>query len=402
MKARLFGDALELYSGGTAPWYFLGLGILLLVVGFFFIKKLDKGFKWYMPTVGLLMTAISATALILGEGVTIRIDKEKQHVHITEKRGIMGTAVSVFAMNNFTHLEVLQHLSLTQEDPTLDSDQTSYVMQLARTNNKPLELGLYEDKEKLRKILDKLRKLLPFSVYLIAPPDKIDDNFYKQFVNEENIEIKYAYPVIVPPDDPTAITPPKHKDAAQPNLEIDNSGKFQEMSWFNRKYVFWITMIDLIIFSLLVLLYRIIILYRNFTRLTITLYVLLVLASIISGAITLATFAGRSHVRFEGSNIVYSTRLFGITAYENRVAKTDILLVSNSLTMDWNTNLTILTGRGLTLLIRLQTETENNVAEAFQNATLEPKAYRMNIDVSPLTIKERLILEKKIQDFQQP
>lgn len=397
MKARFFSDHLILYSGNEAPWFFLALGVILFFGGLFLMSRIPQQFKAHAPVVGFLIALVSALALVLGEGVTITIDKKKQHIHILEQRGFLGRAQTTFAFNNFTHAEVLHHLSLSKE-PKIGDDEKVYVLQLIRSNNMPIELGFYEDEEKLRGIIEHLRKIVPFETYLIAPPDHVDDNFYKQFVNEVNVQVSYEYPIYLPPDDPSAITPPEHKSQFTPSLTISHGKEYKELSWYKRKSVFWITIIDLIIFSLLILLYRLIVIFRNFSRLTVSVYVILVLSGVICGAVTLATFAGRSHVRFQGRNIIYSTTLLGITAYENRITRADVLSVSNSLTMDWNTNLTVLTPRGLTLLIRTQTESENSVAEDFESAILNPKDYRMKIDVSPLTIQERLLLEEEVMN----
>lgn len=397
MKVDFAPDTLILYSSLDAPWFFLILGVILFVGGLTLMKKIPQGFKGFAPILGCLLGLISGVVLVLGEGVEITLDKKKQELRVAHRRGFAGVATTTFAFNNFTHAEVLESLSLTGGLEFADVEE--HTLHFMRSDNTPLVLGVFKDKKKLRKIIDRLRKIVPFETYLIARPDNVEDNFYKQFINQSNVQISYAYPVYLAMEDTTVVTPPTHELPRAESLSTIQDGKIRDLTWLNHKSIFWITIVDIIVFSLLLLLYRIVVISKNFSRLTISIYVFLVLSGIICGAITLATFIGRSHVKFEGTNLVYSTTLLGITAYENQVTKNDVMLISNNLTMDWDANLTILTPRGLTLLWRSQTESESSIAEEVKNAMLTPKAYRMKIDISPLSVRERLLLEEQLNLF---
>ncbi|MEM6298069.1 MAG: hypothetical protein AAF740_05200 [Bacteroidota bacterium] len=401
MKVKYLADQLTLYTETEAPYVFLVIGVLIFLAGIVFYRKTPQGFKTFAPIVGFLLAGVSVTALMFEQSTEIIFSKTHEHVRIIEKKGFEGQFVTTFPYDNFTHIEVLKRLSFTKKpDPKEEMELT---LQLMRPNSMPIKLGYYSDLEQLHDIILHLRKQVPFLTYIIVSPDYLDADFFKQFVNEENIEVKYQYPIYPEDIDPTPPTSPIFSATEGINLHEATTESRRDLYWYNRKSVFWITIIDIIVASLLILMYRIIVTYHRFTRWGVSIYVLLVIAGIICGAITLATFAGQSHIRFDGRNLVYSTKLLGITAYENRVTKPDIQHTSNAFTDTWETNLRVLKASGLTLLYRMQLESANtpDLVKEFENALLSPKEYVMRIDTSPLAIYERMLLEEAINDFKE-
>ncbi len=402
MKTKYLTDQLVLYTETQAPHVFLGIGVLIFLAGVLFLRKVPQGFKNFAPVVGFLLAAVSTVALIFERSTEIIFSKAHGHMRIIEERGIEGTFVSTFPYDNFTHIEVLKRLSFGKRPEA--EDEMELTLQLMRPNGMPIKLGYYRDLEQLHDIILHLRKQVPFLTYIVVSPDYLNADFFKQFVNEENIEVKYQYPVYLEDIDPTPPTPPIFSATQGINLHQTTTTSKQGLYWYNRKSVFWIIVIDIIVGSLLILMYRIIVIYHRFTRWGVSIYVLLVIAGIIFGAITLATFAGQSHIRFNGQSLIYSTRLLGITAYENRVTKSGIQHTSNALTDTRETTLRILKPSGLALLYRMQLERTNDpdFVKEFENALLSPKEYVMRIDTSPLAIYERMLLEEAINDFKEP
>ena len=99
------------------------------------------------------------------------------------------------------------------------------------------------------------------------------------------------------------------------------------------------------------------------------------------------------------SGIASDNSLITLTLFDMGEGTYDISQVSNTLTKGWSSHFRILAPNGDTLIILMETETPLKVNDEIQKASLNPKDYVMNIDVSALTISERLLLEEELNKF---
>jgi hypothetical protein len=405
MTIEYFENQIIISSHSYLAYVFLGVSILVILLGFLFKKRIPPTLKNFAPKVGVVILITSVFAILFEHHVKIVIDKTEEAIIIIEDRGIRGEFKSVFEFNNFTHIEVLRDLKLNYDFETSESSHP-FRVQLVRANRmglgSPIELGTYENLEILSELIKNLTEIVPFTTYLINSPSEFDTNFFKSFQNQNNIEIVYSnYPVIVMPADSVEIRPVTHELPASLSLETIEHEDTHELSmeWYNRKSVFGILLLDLLVIASFFLIHHLAELNKKFTPHLLGAYVVLVLVSVISASLTIATFLSKSHISIKDSSLTYETKLLGVTAYKHKLSRGDIFQVSNTLTKGWSSHFRILTPNGGTLIILMETETPLKVNNEIQEASLNPKDYVMNIDVSALTISERLLLEEELNKF---
>lgn len=409
MSIEYFENQIIFSSHSYLAYACIGISILIIILGFAFKKQMPKILKAFAPKVGLAILITSTFAALFEHHVKIVIDKTEKAVIIIENRGVRGEFRSVFEFNNFTHIEVLRDLELNYEFESSESSHP-FRVQLVRANRmglgSPIELGTYEDLETLRELIKHLRNIVPFTTYLINSPSDFDTNFFKPFQNQSNVEIIYGssgtgFPVMVMPPDSVEIIPVIHELPPSLSLETVEHEESHELSmeWYNRKSVFGILLLDLLVIASFFLIHHLAELKKKFTPHLLGAYVFLVLVSVISASLTIATFLSQSHISIKDNSITYETKLLGVTAYKHRLSRGDIFQVSNTLTKGWSSHFRILTPHGYTLIVLMETETPLKVNDEIQKASLNPKDYVMNIDISALTISERLLLEEELNKF---
>ena len=352
---------------------------------------------------GLALMALGVMDLKVGKTKKIVIDKERAALIVLERKYFGEQIKTTIPFDNFSHIEVMRDWTIRQ-GKLFSREELTLSVSLVRWGLQPIELGIYSEKAVLKDLVNKLRTTVSFPVYLVGnPEDKSYANFSRQFLNADNVEIAYSYPLaefMMPPDS-LQITAPTYNLPRPINISILRQGNDDMAIWNNTYNVFWIALVGVLTFGGLYLLQNWVLPKKGFGIAFALFYSTFIIAGVVwIGFVLSATFS-QTQIEFRESNISYSTRLFGIKAFEQITAKADIndiLPVLNTVNPT-DGQLTMVTTFGITLIIANIAEPIDEVNTRFKKAQTTPMDYRILIDVESLTMGERLLLEKEMRRY---
>ncbi|WP_291726778.1 hypothetical protein [Bernardetia sp.] len=400
----IYTDHQIIFISSLVPAYaVIGVGFFCVFIGLIFFRKVYKKIRFFWLIFGLALMTLGVLDLKVGKIKKLTIDKEKEALIVSERKYFGKEVITSIPFDNFSHIEVMRDWTIRQGN-LFSRNELTLNISLVRWGLKPIELGIYSEKAVLKQLINKLRTTVSFPVYLVQnPEDKSYANFSRQFLNADNVELSYNYPLaeFMMPPDTLQITEISYDLPRPINISIIKQGSDDMAVWNNTYNVFWIALVGIMTFGGLYLLQNWVLPKRGFG----VAFALFYASGIITGVVWIgfvlsATFS-KTQIEFRESNISYSTRLFGIKAFEQITAKAevnDILPIINSVNPQ-DAQLTVVSVTGLTLMVQNIAEPIDAVNVAFKKAQESPMDYRILIDVESLTMGERLLLEKEMRRY---
>ncbi len=400
----IFTDSQIIFISSLVPAYtVIGVGFFCVLIGLIFFRKLYKKIRFFWLIFGMALIALGVMDLKVGKTKKIIIDKDQSALVILERNYFGKEVRTSIPFDNFSHIEVMRDWTIRQ-GKLFSRDELTLSISLVRWGLKPIELGIYSEKTVLKDLVNKLRTTVSFPVYLIGnPEDRSYANFSRQFLNADNVEIVYAYPLaevsLLP--DSIQVTEVTFQYPHPINISIVRQGNEDMAIWNNTYNVFWIALVGILTFGGLFLLQNWVLPKKGFGVAFALSYSTFIMAGVVwIGFVLSATFS-KTQIEFRESTISYSTRLFGIKAFEQITPKADIndmLPIFNSIN-PYDGQLTVITTNGLSLLMKNIGEPIDIVNAEFKKAQILPMDYRILIDVESLTMGERLLLEKEMRKY---
>lgn len=400
----IYTDNQIIFVSSLVPAYaVIGVGFFCVFIGLIFFRKVYKKIRFFWLVFGIALMALGVMDLKVGKTKKLIIDKDQSALIVLERKYFGEEVKTTIPFDNFSHIEVMRDWTIRQ-GKLFSRDELTLSISLVRWGLKPIELGIYSEKAILKELVNKLRTTVSFPVYLVGnPEDKSYANFSRQFLNADNVEIAYAYPLmeasLLP--DSLQITEPTYALPRPINISMIRQGSDDMAIWNNTYNVFWIALVGILTFGGLFLLQNWVLPKKGFGIAFALFYSSFIIAGVVwIGFVLSATFS-KTQIEFRESNISYSTRLFGIKAFEQITAKADI----NDIFPILNTvnptdgQLTVVTLNGLELMIKNIGEPIDIVNTEFKKAQIAPMDYRILIDVESLTMGERLLLEKEMRRY---
>lgn len=400
----IYTDNQIMFISSLVPAYaVIGVGFFCVFIGLIFFKKIYKKVRFFWLVFGMALMALGVMDLKVGKTKKIIIDKDQSALIILERKYFGEEVRTSIPFDNFSHIEVMRDWTIRQGKLFSREDLTLSIS-LVRWGLQPLELGIYSEKAVLKDLVNKLRTTVSFPVYLVGnPEDKTYANFSRQFLNADNVEIAYTYPLaefsIMP--DSLQITEPIYELPRPINISIVRQGNEDMAIWNNTYNIFGIILVGVLTFGGLYLLQNWVLPKKGFGIAFALFYSSFIIAGVVWIGFVLSAAFSKTQIEFRESNISYSTRLFGIKAFEQITPKTDIndlLPIINSVNPE-DGQLTMISATGLTLIVTNIAEPIDAVNTAFKKAQVTPMDYRILIDVESLTMGERLLLEKEMRRY---
>lgn len=400
----IYTDGQIMFISSLVPAYaVIGVGFFCVFIGLIFFKKVYKKIRFFWLIFGLVLMALGVMDLKVGKTKKIIIDKEKAALIVLERQYFGKEVKTTIPFDNFSHIEVMRDWTIRQ-GKLFSREELTLSVSLVRWGLKPIELGIYSEKATLKELVNKLRTTVSFPVYLVGnPEDKSYANFSRQFLNADNVEIAYVYPLLevsLLPDS-VQITEPTYDLPRPINISIVRQGSEDMAIWNNTYNVFWIALIGILTFGGLFLLQNWLLPKKGFGVAFALFYSSFIIAGVVWIGFVLSASFSQTQIEFRESNISYSTRLFGIKAFEQITAKADIntdMPVINTVNPK-DGQLTMITMSGFLLINMNIIETIDAVNTEFKKAQTAPMDYRILIDVESLTMGERLLLEKEMRRY---
>ncbi|WP_338763627.1 hypothetical protein WAF17_20095 [Bernardetia sp. ABR2-2B] len=400
----IYTDNQIIFISSLVPAYaVIGIGFFCVFIGLIFFKKVYKKIRFFWLIFGIILMALGVMDLKVGKTKKVIIDKEQAALIVLERKYFGEEVKTSIPFDNFSHIEVMRDWTIRQ-GKLFSREELTLSVSLVRWGLQPIELGIYSEKAVLKELVNKLRTTVSFPVYLVSnPEDKSYANFSRQFLNADNVEIAYAYPLmevsLLP--DSLQITEPTYELSRPINISIVRQGNDDMAIWNNTYNVFWIALVGILTFGGLFLLQNWVLPKKGFGIAFALFYSSFIIAGVVWIGFVLSASFSKTQIEFRESNISYSTRLFGIKAFEQITPKADI----NDLFPILNTvnptdgQLTMVTAQGLVLIMSNIVEPIDAVNVAFKKAQSTPMDYRILIDVESLTMGERLLLEKEMRRY---
>lgn len=400
----IFTDSQIIFVSSLVPAYtVIGVGFFCVFIGLIFFRKVYKKIRFFWLIFGMTLIALGVMDLKVGKTKKIIIDKDQSALIILERNYFGKEIRTSIPFDNFSHIEVMRDWTIRQ-GKLFSRDELTLSISLVRWGLKPIELGIYSEKTVLKDLVNKLRTTVSFPVYLIGnPEDKTYANFSRQFLNADNVEIAYVYPLVevsLLPDS-VQITEPTYELPHPINISIIRQGNEDMAIWNNTYNVFWIALVGILTFGGLYLLQNWVLPKKGFGVAFALSYSTFIIAGVVWIGFVLSASFSKTQIEFRESTISYSTRLFGIKAFEQITPKTDInetLPILNSVNPS-DAQLTMVTAQGLLLIMSNIVEPIDAVNALFKKAQITPMDYRILIDVEALTMGERLLLEKEMRKY---
>lgn len=381
----------------------IGVGFFCVFIGLIFFRKIYKKIRFFWLFFGLALMALGVMDLKVGKTKKIIIDKEQAALIILERKYFGEEVKTSIPFDNFSHVEVMRDWSIRQ-GKLFSRDDLTLSISLVRWGLKPIELGIYTEKTVLKELVNKLRTTVSFPVYLVGnPEDKSYANFSRQFLNADNVEVAYVYPLaevsLLP--DSIQITEPTYQIPHPININMVRQGSEDMAIWNNTYNIFWIALVGILTFGGLFLLQNWVLPKKGFGITFAFSYASFIIIGLVWTGFVLSALFSKTQIEFRESTVSYSTRLFGIKAFEQITAKADIntdMPITNSVNPT-NGQLTMISLQGWLLIISNITEPIDAVNTEFKKAQAAPMDYRILIDVESLTMGERLFLEKEMRRY---
>jgi hypothetical protein len=400
----IYTDNQIIFITSLVPAYtVIGVGFFCVFIGLVFFKKIYKQIRFFWLIFGIALMTLGVMDLKVGKTKKIIIDKNQSALVVLERKYFGEEVRTSIPFDNFSHVEVMRDWTI-RPGKLFSRDELTLSVSLVRWGLQPIELGIYSEKAILKELVNKLRTTVSFPVYLVGnPEDKSYANFSRQFLNADNVEIAYVYPLLevsLLPDS-VQITEPTYALSRPINISIVRQGNEDMAIWNNTHNVFWIALIGVLTFGGLFLLQNWVLPRKGFGIAFALFYSAFIMAGVVwIGFVLSATFS-KTQIEFRESTISYSTRLFGIKAFEQITAKAEIstdMPVINTVNPN-DGQLTVITMSGYLLINMNIIETIDLVNTEFKKAQNTPTDYRILIDVESLTMGERLLLEKEMRKY---
>jgi hypothetical protein len=381
----------------------IGVGFFCVFMGLIFFRKIYKKIRFFWLIFGMTLMALGVMDLKVGKTKKLIIDKDQSALVVLERKYFGEEVRTSIPFDNFSHVEVMRDWTI-RPGKLFSRDELTLSVSLIRWGLQPIELEIYSERVVLKDLVNKLRTTVSFPVYLVGnPEDKTYANFSRQFLNADNVEIVYVYPLsevsLLP--DSLKITEPTYELPRPINISIVRQGNEDMAIWNNTYNVFWIVLVGVLTFGGLFLLQNWVLPKKGFGIAFALFYSTFIIAGVVWIGFVLSAAFSKTQIEFRESTISYSTRLFGIKAFEQITPKSDIndlLPIINSVNPQ-DGQLTMITSTGLTLIITNIAEPIDAVNTAFKKAQVMPMDYRILIDVESLTMGERLLLEKEMRRY---
>ncbi len=398
----IYTDNQIIFISSLLPAYIvIGVGFFCVFMGVVFFKKMYKKIRFFWLILGLALMVLGVMDLKVGKTKQIIIDKDQAALIVLERQYFGKEVKTMIPFDNFSHIEVMRDWTIRQ-GKLFSKEELTLSVSLMRWGMQPIELGVYSEKAVLKNLVNKLRTTVSFPVYLVGnPEDKSYANFSRQFLNADNVEIAYVYPLteVSLLLDSVQITEPTYQLPRPTNISILKQGNEDMAIWNNTYNVFWIALVGILTFGGLFLLQNWVLPKKGFGIAFALSYSLFIIAGVVWIGFVLSASFSKTQIEFRESTVSYSTRLFGIKAFEQITPKADIngtLPILNSVNPT-DGQLTVVTLQGLVLIITNIVEPIDAVNTLFKKAQIAPMDYRILMDVESLTMGERLLLEKEMK-----
>lgn len=376
----------------STHWFkyiFFAIGLLSLTLGLFFFKKIPAKIRYILPTFGVMFVIAGLLSWFTEHNILLKITKNK----ISIEEQISGKNLkNILEIESFAHLEVMKAVSINQNTNGSQSESISFVLQMMRKNASPLHVFESQNLDKIYEVSQKIESLTKLKLYIIAGQEMESESFFAKFSNLKNVRFSKKYPV--EGFKVNFKTSSKQELPQNVLLQKEDNTSF---SWTNRKNIGTVLLFGGIIFLFFFLMHKVIIPNRGWKLPIIIAYVILcVLALAWLLTFTFSIF-GKSNLTLEDNKISYKTLIFGQTLYEQHNDYKQVASIMNEINPNQSGSLQLFTHKGYKLFGNLATKKPENMISSMIDLTLNMKSYFMQIDVSVLTVAERLYLEQEIQ-----
>lgn len=390
MNTKFLADKAEIHFNTSVPLYIIAVSIIVLVVGILVFKKMQAPNQYVLPLMGAMGFVIGLIFWLSKQNVTLVIDKKTQRIQIQEKTK-QGVLTSTLPFDNFNSLIVQRAVSVSRNSSGSSSKSVSFQIQLKRNDGAMVKLATYRQLNNAYEFVQKLKKLLPYPVYIIDAPMEQYKAALQKFKQLEGAQVL---------DDFTPLLK-SHLNEQQtaPQIQLPNAPSFSQIQnsegtsyqWSNRKNV--VVMLLGLVFIIGFIFFVQLIEHKGI-KLGVNIFLGLICVAMVAGIVNNAL--GKSYLIFGKQQLTHKNILFGKTLSKQSWNYSQIAEIMSELSTQGDQTIHLSSKSGQDLLHQLAHQSPETLISQMMGLISNYKSYFMTIDVSGLLLSERLYLELEI------
>ncbi|OJJ15864.1 hypothetical protein BKI52_36710 [marine bacterium AO1-C] len=390
MDVKFLADKAQIQFNTNMPLYIILVGVVVVTIGVLIFKKFDNHVKFVLPIMGGMAMVIGLIFWLSQQKLTLIIDKTAQSIQVQEKTsGEMLTSTLPF--DNFRALIVQRAVSTSRNSSGTTSKSISFQIQLQRNDGAMVKLANYRKFKNAYEFVKELKKLVPYTTYIINTPIAEYQTYLEKFKQLEGVQVLDNYEPLLNLSFDNKQTPAKVQIPKNPAFATLTNSAGTTYRWSNRKNaaVLLLALVFVAGFFMLAQLIP----HRGF-KLGATIFIV-IMGLIISYA-TINSFFGKSSLVLAQDQLTYRTELFGMKTHNQVWNYSDIAGMLTELSNDGDKTLNITSKSGQELVHRMAYQSPENLVGELMGLVMNYKSYFMTVDMSGLRLSERLYIETEI------
>jgi hypothetical protein len=390
MNTKFFADKAEIHFNTSVHLYIIIVSVIVLVTGILVFKKMQAPNQYVLPLMGAMGTVIGLIFWLSQQKISLVIDKNTQNIEIKEhtKQGVL---TSTLPFDNFNALIVQRAVSVSRNSSGSSSKSVSFQIQLKRNDGAMVKLATYSQMNKAYEFVRQLKTLVPYPIYIIDAPMEQYKNALQKFKQLEGAQILEDFTPLLKAHLNEQQTPAKIQLPKTPSFSQTQNSAGATYQWSNRKNVA-VMLLGLVFITGFIFFVQLI--DHKAVKLGVNIFLGLICLAMIAGIVNSAF--GKSHLIFGKQKLTYQSVIFGKTINHQSWEYSQIAEIMSELSTQGDQTIHLSSQSGQALLQQLAYQSPENLISQMMGLISNYKSYFMTIDVSGLSLSERLYLELAI------
>ncbi|EAY28591.1 hypothetical protein [Microscilla marina] len=391
MNTKFLTDRAEVHFNTSTHLYIILVSVLVLIVGVLALKKLEAPNKYILPLMGAMGIVIGFIFWFTKQNVMLVIDKKAQTIQIQEKTK-QGLLTSTLPFDNFNALIVQRAVSISRNNSAgTSSKSVSFQIQLKRNDGAMVKLATYHQLNNAYEFVSKLKKIVPYQVYIIDAPMEEYKTGVQKLKQLEGAQVLDDYTPLLKSHLTTQQTPAKIQLPTSPGFDKTHNAEGTTYQWSNRKNIA-VMLLGVIFITGFIFLIQLI--DHKGIRLGANIFMGLICLAMVAGLINSAF--GTSYLHLGKQQLTHKSVLFGKTIGSQSWNYSQLAEIMSELGTQGDQSIQLSSKKGQDLLHQLAHSSPENLVSQMMGLISHYKSYFMTIDVSGLLLSERLYLELEI------
>lgn len=390
MNTKFFADKAEIHFNTSVPVYIIVISVIVLVTGILVFKKMQAPNQYVLPLMGAMGIVIGLIFWLSQQKISLVIDKNAQSIEIKEhtKQGVL---TSTLPFDNFNALIVQRAVSVSRNSSGSSSKSVSFQVQLKRNDGAMVKLATYSQMHKAYEFVRQLKTLVPYPIYIIDAPMEQYKAALQKFKQLEGAQVLEDFTPLLKANLNEQQTPAKIQIPKSPSFSQVQNLAGTTYQWSNRKNVA-VMLLGLVFITGFIFFVQLI--DHKAVKIGVNIFLGFICLAMVAGIVNSAF--GKSHLIFGKQKLTYQTVIFGKTINNQSWEYSQIAEIMSELSTQGDQTIQLSSQSGQALLQQLAYQSPENLISQMMGLISNYKSYFMTVDVSGLSLSERLYLELEI------